>query len=391
VNHHAAQGESSNIETLAVHAGEPRSGPEGSFVFPIFQSTIYRIEPGAGYHGLQYIRLNSTPTQRYLHDKLAALEGGEAAVATASGMAAITSTFLTLLQKGDHFLATDSLYGGTHDFVTHDAERLGWTYTFVDASRPETWRAALQPNTKMFFTETISNPLLGVPRLDAIAEFGHEHGIVTMIDNTFASPVNFNPISVGFDLVIHSATKYLNGHDDLVAGCVIGRQDLIERVRKTVNHHGGCLDPHAAFLVARGLKTLALRVRAQNANAMALATFLSEHPKVENVRYPGLSSHPDCEVARALFKGFGGMLNFRLRGGPVAAERVMAALSIAYVAPGLGGVETLVLRPSTTSHAGLRPEERYRLGITDELLRVSCGIEHADDLIEDFRQALEQA
>jgi cystathionine gamma-synthase/cystathionine gamma-lyase/cystathionine beta-lyase len=188
-----------------------------------------------------------------------------------------------------------------------------------------------------------------------------------------------------------SATKYLNGHDDLAAGCVIGRRDLVERVRKTVNHYGGCLDPHAAFLLARGLKTLALRVHAQNANAMALATFLSEHPKVQDVRYPGLSSHPDHAVARALFKGFGGMLNLRLRGGPAAAERLMAALSIVYVAPSLGGVETLVLRPSTTSHAGLRPEERHRLGITDELVRVSCGIEHADDLIEDFRQALEAA
>jgi cystathionine beta-lyase/cystathionine gamma-synthase len=231
---------------------------------------------------------------------------------------------------------------------------------------------------------------MDVPRLREIVEFGQQHRILTVIDNTFATPVNFRPLAAGFDLVIHSATKYLNGHDDLAAGCVIGRRELVERVRKTANHYGGCLDPHAAFLLARGIKTLALRVRAQNANATALATFLSEHPKARDVRYPGLRSHPDHQVARALFKGFGGMLSFRLSGGPTAAERLLDALSIAYPAGSLGSVETLVLRPATTSHAGLRAEDRERLGITDDLVRVSCGSEHADDLIDDFRQALDK-
>lgn len=379
------------IETLAVHAGERRPGPEGSAIFPIFQGTVYAVPPGTGYHDIPYHRLSSSPSQRYLHDKIAGLEGAEAAVATSSGMAALATTLLTFLRQGDHLVAQDCLYGGTHGLITQHAEDLGLSYTLVDPRRPETWQAALRPTTRLFLVETIANPLMRVPRLREVVAFARERRLLTIIDNTFASPVNFRPLAAGFDLVFHSATKYLNGHSDLVAGCVVGRRELVERVRHTLNHFGGSLDPHAGYLLARGLKTLALRVKAQNANAGALARMLASHPKVAAVNYPGLESHPDHAHARELLTGFGGMLSFRPRGGVQAAERLMSSLRLATVAPSLGGVETLITRPVLTSHAGLSPEERQRAGIDDDLVRVSCGIESAEDLVEDFRRALESA
>jgi cystathionine gamma-synthase/cystathionine gamma-lyase/cystathionine beta-lyase len=379
------------METLAVHGGERRPGPEGSLVFPIYQGTVFSVAPGTSYHDLRYIRLNNTPSQVYLHDKLAALEGAEAGLATASGMAAVTTALMALLSPGDHVLAQDCLYGGTHDFLTQDASRHGWSVTFVDAARPDSWVATKRPETKLFLVETISNPLMRVPRLDEVAAFARREGLVTLIDNTFASPVNFNPLALGYDLVFHSATKYLNGHSDLVAGCLMGRRELIDRIRKALNHYGGSLDPHAGFLLARGLKTLALRVKAQNASALALARALSSHPKVAAVNHPGLEDHPDHAHARRLLRGFGGMLSLRIRGGETAALRFMEALTIPYVAPSLGGVETLVTRPAATSHAGMSPEDRARVGITDDLIRVSVGIEHADDLVADFTSALDRA
>jgi cystathionine beta-lyase/cystathionine gamma-synthase len=381
-----ADGES--METLAVHGGERRPGPEGSVVFPIYQGTVYSVEPGTAYHDLPYLRLSSTPSQRYLHDKLAALEGAQAAVATASGMAAATTTLLSLLRAGDHLLASDCLYGGTHDFLTHDAPNLGWQCSFVDVNRPETWTAARRPQTKVFLVETITNPLMRVGMLREIAGFARREGLLSVIDNTFASPVNFRPLAAGFDLCFHSATKYLGGHSDLVGGAVMGSTELVDQVRRTLNHYGGSLDPHAGFLLARGIKTLALRVRAQNDNAMALASFLAGHPGVAAVYYPGLASHPDHAYAAGLLSGFGGMLSLRLRGGGAAAQALVEAVRLPFVAPSLGGVETLITRPATTSHAGMRPEERERLGITDDLIRVSCGIEGTQDLIDDFDQAL---
>jgi cystathionine gamma-synthase/cystathionine gamma-lyase/cystathionine beta-lyase len=380
-----------SVETLAVHGGERRPGPEGSLVFPIYQGTVFTVPPGADYDGIRYIRLNSTPSQVYLHDKLAALEGGEAALATASGMAAITATLLTLLKAGDHLLAVDSLYGGTLDFVMRDAADLGWTYTFVDPQRPDTWDAALTERTRVFLTETITNPLMRVPRLAEIAAFCRRRGLVSVIDNTFASPINFHPLQAGFDVCCHSATKYLNGHSDIVAGCVIGSEDLVERVRHKLNHFGGSLDPHAGFLLARGMKTIALRVAAQNANGAALASFLEQHPAVREVNYPGLASHPDHAHAAQLLSGFGGMLSIRLHGGAAVADRMLDALRLATNAPSLGSVESLITQPVKTSHAGMRPEDRERIGVTDDLVRISVGIEGADDLIADFGQALEKA
>jgi cystathionine beta-lyase/cystathionine gamma-synthase len=379
---------SHKMQTLAVHGGERRPGPEGSLVFPIYQGTVFSVAPGTAYHDLKYIRLNSTPSQVYLHDKLAALEGAEAALATSSGMAAVTTALMALLAPGDHLLAGDCLYGGTYDFLTQDAVRHGWSVSFVDPSRPESWAAAKRPETKLFLVETITNPLMRVGRLDEVAAFARREKLVTLIDNTFASPVNFNPLAVGYDLVFHSATKYLNGHSDLVAGCLMGRRVLIDRVRRALNHYGGSLDPHAGFLLARGMKTLALRVKAQNANALALAGALASHPKVAAVNHAGLPGHPDHAHANRLLRGFGGMLSFRIQGGEAAALRFLERLRIPYVAPSLGGVETLVTRPAATSHAGMTAEDRARLGITDDLIRVSVGIEDEEDLVADFANAL---
>lgn len=384
------QADNESMDTVAVHGGERWPGPEGSVVFPIYQSTVFSVEPGTDYHDISYIRLSSNPSQRYLHDKLAALEGAEAAVATASGMAAVTTALLSVLQAGDHLLASDCLYGGTHDFLTHHAKELGWRYSFVDVHRPESWAAARTPQTKVFLAETITNPLIRVGQLGEIASFARREGILTVIDNTFASPVNFRPLAAGFDLCFHSATKYLGGHSDLVAGAVLGSAELIDRVRKTLNHYGGSLDPHAGFLLARGIKTLALRVRAQNGNAMALAGFLADHPEVAAVGYPGLASHPDHAHAATLLSGFGGMLSLRLRGGAAAAETLLRAVRLAYPAVSLGGVETLITQPAITTHAGMAVEDRERLGITEDLIRVSCGIEGQQDLIADFSQALDK-
>lgn len=378
------------METLAVHAGERRPGPEGSVVFPIYQGTVYSVDPGAEYHDIKYLRLNSTPSQQYLHDKLAALEGASAAVATSSGMAAVTTVLHTFLRAGDHLLVGDVLYGGTHDFLTGHADANGWSYTFVDLQRPETWEAAKRPNTRVFLVEAVTNPLMRVGRLDEIAEFARREQLTSVVDSTFASPVNFRPLTVGFDLAFHSATKYLNGHSDVVAGCVVGDVARVDAVRKTLNLYGGSLDPHAGFLLARGLKTLALRVKAQNANAAALAEMLSAHHKVVEVNYPGLPDHPDHDVASRLFDGFGGMLSFRLAGGAAAAATVCETVRLPYSAPSLGGVESLITRPATTSHAGMSRQDREHLGITDDLVRLSCGIESREDLLADLDQALDK-
>jgi len=376
------------FDTLAVHGGELVPGPEGSVVFPIFQGTVFTSEPGEDYHEIKYHRLNTTPSQKYLHGKLAALEGADAAVATSSGMAAVTTILHTLLGKGDHLLVSDVLYGGTHDFVTANAERLGWEYTAIDPQAPDTWE--VRPNTKAILVETITNPLMRVGRLRDVVTFAREHGIVSVVDNTFASPVNFRPIVAGFDLVFNSATKYLNGHSDLVAGSVAGSLELVEKVRHTLNLYGGSLDPHAGYLLARSLKTLGIRVRQQNANALALASFLSSSPKVSAVNYAGLPDHPDHAHASELLNGFGGMLSFRLAGGVEAAEVLLSSLRLPAVAPSLGGVETLITRPAVTSHAGMSPEDRAAVGITDDLIRLSVGIEDEEDLREDFAQALDK-
>lgn len=377
-----------HVETKLIHAGEPDPRIAGAVSMPIFQSSTFETAGEASYHDVRYIRLNNTPNHLALHEKLAALENAEAALVTASGMAAISTTLLTVLSAGDHVLAQDCLYGGTHDLLTKDFAAFGLSYDFIDGDDPDSWKRQLRRNTKAIYVETMSNPLLQVGDLKAAVAFAREHGLVSIIDNTFASPINFRPPEWDFDLSLHSGTKYLNGHSDIVAGAVIGRADLVTRITHKLNHLGGSLDPHAAFLLHRGLKTLAVRVRYQNESAGKIARFLEGHSAVARVNYPGLESHPRYQRARELFDGFSGMLSFELKGGVRAAERFLQKTTLATVAPSLGGVETLVTRPATTSHAGMSPEDRQRLGISDSLVRLSVGIEATEDLIEDFDHAV---
>jgi cystathionine beta-lyase/cystathionine gamma-synthase len=362
----------------------------GAVTTPIFQSAMYEYAGETDYHDLKYIRLNNTPNHDVLHAKLAALEGAEAALVAASGMAAISTALLTVLKPGDHLLAQDCLYGGSHGLVTQELAELGIEHDFVPGDDPAAWESRLRPTTRAFLVETMSNPLLQVPELEAAAAFARDHGLVALIDNTFASPVNFRPCALGFDLSLHSATKYLNGHADIVAGALIGRRVLVERARRKLNHFGGTLDPHACFLMNRGLKTLAVRMRHHNQSALAVARFLAGRGEVRHVAYPGLEGHPAHARAARLFAGFGGMLSFELEGGAEAARRLMSRLELFIPAPSLGATESLITRPATTSHAGLSPEERRRLGISDGLLRLSIGLEAADDLIADLEQGLER-
>ena len=376
------------LETKLIHAGEPSPRVEGAVAMPIYQSAMFEYAGEESYHDLKYIRLNNTPNHAALHEKLTSLENAEAALVTSSGMAAISTSLLTVLKSGDHVLAQDCLYGGTHDFVTKDFAGFGISYDFIDADDPDSWKSKLRPNTKAIYVESMTNPLLQIADLEAVVEFAKTNGLVSLIDNTFPSPYNFRPVERGFDLSLHSCTKYLNGHSDIVAGAVIGRADLIERITHKLNHLGGSLDPHACFLLQRGMKTLAVRMKHQNESALKIAQFLWRHDAVSTVNYPGLETHPRHQRARDLFDGFSGMLSFEVKGGLQAAQRFMNKTTLPVIAPSLGGVETLLTRPATTSHSGMSREDREALGITDSLIRVSVGIEDTDEIIEDFEQAL---
>jgi len=376
------------LETKLIHAGEPRI--EGAVNVPIFQSAMFEYGDEADYHSLKYIRLNNTPNHIALHEKLSALENAEDALVTASGMAAISTALLTVLSAGDHLLVHDSLYGGTHDFITKDFASFGIEYDFINGDDPASWKSKLRKTTKAIYLETVTNPLLHIPDIQAFIEFAKSNGLVSMIDNTFASPVNFRPAESGIDLSLHSCTKYLNGHSDIVAGALIGRRELVYRIKCRLVHLGGSLDPHAAYLLYRGMKTLAVRMRQHNESALKIARFLEGHAAVDKVNYPGLESHPRHARARELFNGFGGMISFELKGDVDAAQRFMQRTTLPINAPSLGSVDTLMTRPSRTSHSGMLPADRRRLGISDRLIRLSVGIEATEDIIQDFRQALEE-
>ena len=380
-----------HLETKVVRAGSPSPRIEGAVVTPVFQSAMFEYAGETSYHDLKYIRLNNTPTHTALHAKLAAMENGEAALAAASGMAAISTTLLTVLAPGDHLLAQDCLYGGTLDLLNTELAALGIETSFIDADAPASWPGLVRPNTRAIYVESLTNPLLQIADLDAVVRFATEHRLVSLIDNTFATPVNFQPLAHGFDLVLHSATKYLNGHSDIVAGAVVGARHWIERITHRLNHLGGSLDPHAAFLLDRGMKTLVVRVRYQNLSAQRIAEQLQRHPAVARVNYAGLPSHPRHDRARRLFAGFSGMLSFEIHGGADAAVRFMAQTTLPIVAPSLGGPETLLTRPSLTSHAGMDPEQRRNAGISDGLIRMSVGLEATEEIVDDLLHALESA
>jgi cystathionine beta-lyase/cystathionine gamma-synthase len=376
------------LDTKLIHAGEPSPRIVGAVTMPIFQSSTFESAGGDSYDTMRYIRLNNTPNHDVLHDKLAMLENADSALVTASGMAAISTALITLLKPGGHLLAQNVLYGGTLGLLGTQFPDLGLSHDFIDGTDPASWEAKLKPETKAIYVETISNPLMGVPDLKAITDFAKKHNIISMIDNTFASPVNFRPAEWGFDLSFHSGTKYLGGHTDIVAGAIIGRKDLVREIFVNLKYYGGSLDPHACFLLHRGLKTLGVRVRQQNKNALELARFLEEHPAIGAVNYPGLESSPEHGRAKEYLDGFGGMLSFDPAGGADAAVKIMERVEIPIVAPSLGGVESLLSRPATTSHLAVPPEERTALGISDGLVRMSVGIESIEDLIDDFRRAI---
>ena len=378
-----------HIETKLVHAGEPRI--MGAVSMPIFQSTMYETLGERDYYSIKYIRLNNTPNHLALHEKLAALEGGEDAVVMASGMAAVSATLLAFLSKGDHLLVQNCLYGGTHDFVTHDLEDFGISYDFIDGNDPLSWERKVRPNTKAIYVETMTNPILEVADHRRVIDFAKSRELISIVDNTFASPINFRPLELGYDLSLHSCTKYLNGHSDIVAGAVIGRRELVEKVKRRLAHFGGSLDPHACFLLQRGMKTLAVRMRQHNESALKIAHFLEDNPLIKRVNYPGLESHPQHTRAKELFDGYSGMMSFEVVGGQETALRFLKTVTIPVPAPSLGGVESLITLPATTAHLGMSQEARQKLGITDGLIRFSVGIESTEDLIEDLAQALELA
>jgi len=381
--------ENQSFETKLIHAGEPKPRIDGAINVPIFQSSTYEYAGEGSYHDVRYLRLSNTPNHLALHKKLAALEGAEAALVTSSGMSAITTALLTFLKVGDHLLAHNTLYGGTADFVNNELAGYGIERDLLDATNPSDWDSKLKPNTKVIYVETITNPIMDVPELRKIVEFAKMHALISMIDNTFASPVLYCPVVQGFDLSLHSCTKYINGHSDIVAGAVIGSAAHLDLVTKNLNHLGGSLDSNACFLLHRGVKTLALRMNKQCENAMLIAPFLENHPQVKKVNYPGLESSSSFERAQEHLCGFGAMLSFEIDGDVDQADQFINHLQYAIRAPSLGGVETLVTRPVTTSHALMDKAEREVAGISDTLIRYSVGIEAADDLIADLQQALE--
>lgn len=378
--------EKHRFDTVAIHAGEEDFRLMGGVNPPIFYSSsyIYADETDE----LKYPRLSNTPNLKILNDKIALLEGGEAALVSASGMASISTTLMAVVEPGGHVLAQTGLYGTAQYFLKQDFPAMGYSASFMDMTRPETWEKELRPNTKAIYVECLTNPLLEVADFEAIVAFAKTKGLVTIIDNTFLTPLNFRPINVGFDLVLHSCTKYFNGHSDIVAGCVVGSKKLIDKIAPKHCHFGGVLDPNAAYLLNRGLKTLALRMRQHNENALTLAKHLSTHPEIERVVYPGLETHPGYSQAKKYFRGFGGMMAFDIKGDTARTERFLKKLTIPLVAVSLGGVESLMTRPSLTSHKGVSRDDRLKMGLKDHTIRFSVGIEDVRDLIADIDQAL---
>ena len=380
------------FETQLIHGGEPSPLIERAITMPIFQSSTYEIGADSlgeiNYHDIRYVRLNNTPNHLALHAKIAQLEQAESAVVTSSGMSAITSALLGLVAKGEHVLAQDNLYGGTFHFLKEFFPQMGREVTFFPADDTANLAQYSKGNTRAIYVESTSNPLLKIPDLKEVVRFAKQQGLLSMIDNTFPSPANFNPIPFGFDVALHSATKYLNGHSDVVAGAIVSSKAILQKLMPLFNHLGGCLDPHACFLLHRGLKTLSVRVSYQNSSAIKVAKALEGCSKVAKVIYPGLPSHPDHVRAREWFRGFGGMLSFEFDGTAIQADQALKQLKIPFLAPSLGGVESLYVRPATASHSGISKQEREKLGIKDSLVRVSIGLEAPEDLIEDFIEVL---
>lgn len=374
--------------TVAVHGEPKRRQTDDPVVAPVFQSTTYVAEVGSAREVL-YERYGNTPNQLALAAKYAILEGSEAAVFVASGMAATAMAHLAVLRPGDHLMASRWIYGGTRRLFDEEFGRFGISVDYVDPSQPRAWRRALKPNTRAAFFESPTNPLMRIADPAHVAQIAKEHGFALLVDSTFASPINFRPIEHGADVVITSATKYLNGHSDVTGGAVAGTRSVIDEVIRLMRLWGTSIDSHSAWMIDRGMKTLELRVERQNASGMAIANWAVSQPAIEAVHYPGLPTHPDHAIAARIMSGFGGMVSIAIRGGAAGAERFLRRLRVFTHAPSLAGVESLVSEPRLTSHASIPAADRAAQGITDGLVRLSAGIENTDDLIEDLRQALE--
>ena len=380
--------ENARFSTICVHAGQTPDPSTGAIITPIYQTSTY-VQDALGVHkGYEYARTQN-PTRSALEANLAAIEGGKAGFCFASGMAA-TSTVMTLLKSGDHVVATADMYGGTYRLFEQVLRKYQLDFTYVNTSRLSELERAIRPATRLIFLETPTNPMLAVTDLASACTIAHGHGIPVAVDNTFASPFVQRPIAFGADLVIHSTTKFLNGHSDSVGGAVIAvRDDHIEWLRFVQNAEGAIIGPMDAWLVLRGTKTLTVRMERHNANAMALAEYLASHPKVTAVHYPGLPSHPQHELARQQMRGFGGLISFQL-GSLERARTVLNSVRLISLAESLGGVETLISHPATMTHAAIPDDQRQQLGIHDDLVRLSVGIEDVEDLEEDLAQALDR-
>lgn len=373
--------------TLAVHGLPEPHHEHDPVVAPIMQAATFVNAVGSDREVL-YTRYGNNPNQLSLARKYALLEGAEDAVFVASGMAATALAHMAVLRPGDHLVASRWIYGGTLKLFDEEFGRFGISVTYVDPTTPRIWRKSIRKTTRAIFMETPVNPTIRVLDLAPVASLAKEFGLALLVDSTFASPINFRPLEHGADLVITSATKYLNGHSDVIGGAVAGSRPVIEEVVRLMRSWGPALDPHAAWLIERGMKTLAIRMARHNANGLAVATFLERHPGVTAVSYPGLPGHPDHALASRVLGGFGGMVGLTVRGGNNGAERFLKRLRLFIHAPSLAGVESLVSEPRLTSHSGLSPEQLIAAGVTPGFVRLSCGIEDAEDLIADLEQAL---
>ena len=376
------------FETLAIHTGERPDKTFGAVSTPIYQTSTFAFEDVGKTSGYDYSR-TANPTRKVLEDTIAKLEGGKAGFAFATGMAAET-TIIHLLKAGDHIIAGDDIYGGTYRLFQDVMPDFGLEFTFLRMDSRQRIEEAIKPNTKMLWLETPSNPLLRIVDLEMAIDVAKRHNLMTVIDNTFATPYFLRPIEYGVDLVLHSTTKYLNGHCDVVGGAVVTTTDeLTERVQFLLNALGTCAAPFDCWLVLRGIETLPVRMRQHEENAFAIANFLKGHSAVKKVYYPGLESHPGHEIARRQMKGFGGMVSFEINGGTTEVNSFLRRTKVFALAESLGGVASLVDHPATMTHASMPEEARRKAGISNELIRLSVGLENYDDLIEDLSEALQ--
>lgn len=377
------------FETLAIHAGERPDKTFGAISVPIYQTSTFAFEDIGKTRGYDYSR-TANPTRKVLEDTIAQLEGGKAGFAFATGMAA-EATVIHLLKAGDHVISGDDVYGGTYRLFEDVMRDFGLEFSFLRMNDRRRIEEAIKPNTKMLWLETPSNPLLNIVDLEMVVDIAKQHNLMTVIDNTFATPYFLRPIGYGVDLVVHSTTKYLNGHCDVVGGAVVTTTDeLSQRVQFLLNAMGTCASPFDCWLVLRGIETLPVRMKRHEENAIAVANYLKGHPAVEKVFFPGLESHPGHEIAKRQMKGFGGVVSFEVKGGIESVNTFLRRLKVFYLAESLGSVASLAEHPATMSHASMPKDYREKVGITDGLIRLSVGLENIDDLIEDLWQALER-